>query len=54
MEIPRRPYDSDFEFEFEFGNTGNFARLDCGSLAALISASDGDRRGRANNFSVEL
>jgi hypothetical protein len=50
MEIPRWPCDSDFEF----GNTDNFARLDHGSPTALIFASDGDRRGRANNFPVEL
>jgi hypothetical protein len=43
MESPRRPCDSDFEFEFEFGNTGKCASLDHGSSVNLSLTRSIDR-----------
>jgi hypothetical protein len=55
MESPRQPCDSDFEFEFEFGNTGKCASLNRGSsTVASISTGDGDLHDRADIFLGKL
>jgi hypothetical protein len=55
MESPGGPCDSDFEFEFEFGNTGKCASLDRGSsTVASISAGDGDLHDREDVFLGKL